>query len=605
MTPELREALSRYFDGDLPADESAPIEELLASSEEATDYLAQVSLLRRHLRYEPADLSPDVTRRVLAAIEKERPRRQARKLRFAAAFAAGLVGGIIFIGLALRQPAPVAAADLPDQVLAAQSLVTSLTANLQVVERGWHPDVPERRFTGTISYEAPETLWVEIRDETAYPSSNWVPNHVRFVVDEELAWSQSVAGCPTEALPDCTPSEPRVQVTTHREPFPDAFPAPLDLIVPAAGFSRAGEPDVLGFKEIDGRGAVGVEVSAAQTAALLDGLISAGNWREVHPTDRAELWLDEDALVPLALSIFPSDTSDRMLWAIRRGYNDPLDAPVLEVSWTEVSLGEGAVLESPDPPEGGQHVSSGFRDGQPADLKALTPQRLPDGMKMHRSGTITTGSQPAVSVASWSDGRAWLKTRWTHDWQASRLFGDLGNLVREVPLGPGVAYLNERGDRIALHGDEIDLVLEGSLPTEDLLEIVESLNITGRAVPEGWAEAASSTVDDARSVVQGLLLPADLEGFGPPAIRVDAGIAFFAYSGPGNRAFLLTQAVNRALSPPLEANVRGVTVGGSEGRYSPDQGLLEWSEGNLTISLTSTTLSLDELVVIAESLREQ
>ncbi len=51
--------------------------------------------------------------------------------------------------------------------------------------------------------------------------------------------------------------------------------------------------------------------------------------------------------------------------------------------------------------------------------------------------------------------------------------------------------------------------------------------------------------------------------------------------------------------------MRGVIVRGTDGRYSPDRGLLEWVEGNLAISLTSTTMSLDELVAIAESLREQ
>jgi hypothetical protein len=177
--------------------------------------------------------------------------------------------------------------------------------------------------------------------------------------------------------------------------------------------------------------------------------------------------------------------------------------------------------------------------------------------------------------------------------------------VREVPVGSDVAYVNEHGDRIALHGDGIDLVLVGSLPTEALLSVAESIDVTGRPVPRTWAEAASSSVDDARSAVDGLLLPVDLEGFGTPAIRVDTGIAILSYTGPGNRAFLLTQAVDSELSPPLEANMRGVTVRGIDGRYSPDRGLLEWVEGNLTIGLTSTTLALDELVGIAESLSER
>ena len=600
-----QEALSRYFDGELTEAETGDIEQLLLSSEEAREYLDRLGQLRQHLRYETVDLSPDVTRRVLAAIKETRPRRPVRRLRVAAAFVAGIVAGVAFIGLSIQEPAPVAAAEIPDQVLAAQGQVTSLTARLHIVERGWHPDVAERVFVGQIAYRAPESLWVEIRDNTAYPSSSWVPNHITFVVDEELAWSRSVAGCPTEALPNCTPSKPRLLNTTDREPFPDAFPAPLDLIVPVTSFSRAGEPGLLGFKEVDGRRAIGVVVTAAQVAPLVEGLISAGNWREVHPTDRVELWLDQDALVPLAFSVFPANTPDRRLWAIRRGYSDQAEVAVLEVTWTEVVLGGAMSTEFPQPPDQMQAASAGFRDESPTELEALTPGRLPDGMTIHRTGTIVTAAGPSVSVASWSDGRAWLKIRWTSDWRATRLFGELGTLVREVPLGTGVAYSNERGDRIGVHGNDVDLVLLGSLPTEILLEIAGSLDVTGRSVPNIWAEAATSTLSDAHAAVAGLLLPVELEGFGSPAIRVEPEIAILAYAGPGNRAFLLTEAVDDELSPPLEANERGVAVRGTDGRYSPDRGLLEWVEGNLVISLTSSTMSLEELVAIAESLREQ
>ncbi len=599
-----RETLSRYFDGEATPAETREMEQLLDSSAEARAYLDRLGRLRQHLRYETGDLNPDVTGRVITAIKEPSPRPPVRRLRVAAAFVAGIIAGVAFIGFSIRQPAPVAAAEIPDQVLAAQDRVKSLTAQLNIVERGWHPEVAERVFVGRIAYRAPESLWVEIRDNTAYPSSTWVPNHTTFVVDEKVAWSRSVAGCPTEALPGCTPSEPRLLVTTDREPFPDAFPAPLDLIVPVASFSRAGEPGLLGFREMDGRRAVGVEVTAAQVAPLLEGLIAAGNWREVHPTDRVELWLDQDALVPLAFSVLPADTPDRRLWAIRRGYSDQPDVPVLEVTWTDVAIGESTSTEFPRPPDQMQTVSAGFRDGSPTDLETFTPEGLPDGMTIHRSGSIATGSGPSVSVASWSDGRAWFKIRWTSDWQATRLFGALGTLVREVSLNSGVAYLNERRDRIGIHGDNIDLVLMGSLPTETLVEIAESLGVTGRSVPNTWAETATSTLSEAHAAVSGLLLPVDLEGFGAPAIRVEPEVIIFAYAGPGNRGFLLTEAIDVELSPPLEANVRGIVVRGIDGRYTPDRGLLEWVEGNLAISLASSTMSADELVAIAESLRE-
>jgi len=604
MAPDrLLETLSRYFDGELPPDEHAEIEQLVTSSDEARHYLDQAGLLRSLLRDETAETAPDVTTRVLAAIDRGPERRPARRLRVAAAFVAGVFGGVVFIGLALRQPTPVAVAEIPEQVLAAQSQVTSLTANLQLVERGWHPDIDERTFTGSISYRAPESLWIEIEDDTEYPADSWVPNHSTYVVDENNAWSSAVAGCPTEALPSCTPALPRVSVVHNREPFPDAAQAPLDLVVPVAGFSRAEEPEILGYETIGERPGVGVEVTAAQVAALLDGLTRIGNWREIHPTDRVELWLDRDALVPLAFTVYPADTEDRGLWAVRHGYQDSPETAILEVTWSDLSLGEPDV-GFPTPPRGVADADLGFVESTPPDLEALTPGDLPVGMTMHRSGTVTTGSGTSSHVVSWSDGRSWLKLRWTRDWDLSRLFGDLGALVREAPAGPGVVYLNERGDRIGVHGEDLDVVLTGSLPTGALLDVAASLDVIGHQVPETWAESATATVDDARSMVDGFKLPTGLEGFEDPAIHVEPGVAIVAFAGPGNRGFLLTQDADGELAPPLEAKVRGVTVQGNEGRYTPERGLLEWVEGDLTVSLTSTTLSLEELIVIGESLRE-
>ena len=600
---QLRRALSQYVDGELSTEETTELEDHLESSEEARGYLAQLQLLRRHLRYEPAAPTPDVTGRVLAAIQPERLRHPTRRrLSIAAAFVAGIIGGAVFIGLALRQPTQVAAADIPAQVLAAQSQVASLTARLDIIERGWHPTVPERTFSGTISYRAPESVWIEIDDTTPYPSAVWVPNDTVVVVDEDVAWTRGAAGCPTEALPDCTPPEPRLSVLTDREPFPDASAAPLDLIVPAAGFTRAGEPEFLGFRLVDQREAVGVEVTAAQVASLLEGLTDTGNWRDVHPTDRVELWLDRDALVPLALSVFPADSSDRRLWAIRRGYTDDPSVAILEVTWSEVAINQQMSSEFPPPPPGAAPPSAGFRARPASDLEEFMPRRVPEGMRIHRAGVVATESGPTVTVVSWSDGRAWLKIRSTTDWGGGWLFGDLGTLVRPVALGAGVAYLNERGDRVALHGQQVDLVVLGSLPTEVLVDLAGSLGVTGRPVPADWAEAATATLDQARAAVPGLIVPPDLQGFGLPAIRVDNDIATLAYAGPGNRGFRLAETVETELSPPLEANVRGVTVRGIEGRYSPDRGLLEWIERQLTISLTSTTLSLQELIVIAQSL---
>ncbi|HWL50405.1 MAG TPA: hypothetical protein VNT92_11045, partial [Acidimicrobiia bacterium] len=343
--------------------------------------------------------------------------------------------------------------------------------------------------------------------------------------------------------------------------------------------------------------------TAAQAAALIDGLISDGNWREVHPTDRVELWLDGTALVPLAMDVYPADTADRRLWAVRHGYVDSPDTPFLEVSWTEVTVNDTRQIELPAPPAGADESSYGFRDGEVDGLSVMNPSNVPDGMTLHRTGIVDTGAGPSVSVATWSDGRAWLKVRWTDDWDGNRLFGDLGALVRQVPIGTGVGYLDERGEKVGIHGVDIDVALMGSLPTGDLVDLAASLDVVGVAIPDIWAESGTATAQTASDDVEGLLIPRGLEGFGAPTIRSDVGVVTLAYAGAGNRAFLLTESGDGRLSPPLEANVRAVDVRGVEGRYSPDRGLLEWVESGLTISITSTTMTVDELVAIAGMLQ--
>lgn len=598
--PDQLEMLSRFVDDELSEDEASEVERLLASSAGARETLDHFLLLRRELREDEA--GPDVTSSVLATIRDAEERKPRLALRVAAAFLAGIIGGIAFIGLTPSPPSPMAAADVPAEVIAAQSLVTSLHAELSVIERGWNPEVTERRYTGSILFSSPESLRIEFEDETVYPSADWVPNHTTHVIDEDVEWSRAVARCPREALPSCTPAEPRLEATRNREPFPVVSTSALDVVVPVGGFVRAAEPTLLGHERRDGRVAIGIRVTAAQLDGLIDGLVGQGNWREFHPTDPVELWLDVETLVPLALSVYPADTADRELWAIRHGYTDETGEAVLEAEWRNVIVNDGDEIAYPPPPAGAATIDFGFVDEPPSAPDTLAPSELPEGMTLHRTGTIQVGSAPRVSTTTWTDGRAWLKLEWTRDWSGDRLFGDIGLPARQVAAGSGVGYLNERGDRIGLHGSVTDAVLTGSLPTSELVAVAGSIGMAGQPVPPTWAEAATATLDEAREAIDPVLAPSALEGFAAPAIRVESGSVSMSYAGAGNRGFVVTQTVGQALSPPLEAKMRGVTVRETEGRYNPELGVLEWMEGDLAVSLRSTSLSLAELLAIAESL---
>jgi hypothetical protein len=665
--------VSLAADGELAGERAGPLADHLAGCAACAAFQAHLAAIRQQLRFEPVGAVPDVAPRVLAAVGRRAPaavppaderrhappappppeerrgrllpvaaaagpagrpyRRPRRLLPVAAAFLAGAVVGATFVGLGGRRPSQVALADLPARVVAAQRTLTSLAAEVSLVERNWHPDVPERVLTGRLRYRAPESLALRLTDRTAYPSAAWVRDDVTLVVTGDRWWTRGPRGCPVEAQPGCTPRAPLVRLVERREPFADATPVPLDLVTPVRSFTPAAAPAPLGTRRVAGRDAEGVATTAAQVAPLLAGLAPAGNLRAFHPADPVELWLDQAALIPLALRVTVAPGGERQRWAAAHGYPDRPGQVVLDLTLRDVALNRPLEAGAfPPPPAGTRAEDAGFRDRPaPPAATAPVPAWLPAGFRPYRSGVAGgpggvrpggsggpqggpqvkgvpggcpggTGCGPRVAVRSWTDGRAWVKVRATGDWPGGRLFGDLGPLVRPLALGAGVAYASEDGGRVAVHGDGVDLVVSGSLAPADLVRVAASLPVTGRPVPAGWAEAATATLPQARAASPGLLRPRNPAGFAPPAVRVDGRIVTLAYAGPGSRGFLLVQAPGTRLTPPLDADARGVRVRRSDGRWSAERGQLEWVEGGRVLDLRSTTLSLEELLAIAASL---
>jgi len=323
---------------------------------------------------------------------------------------------------------------------------------------------------------------------------------VELVVDEDRAWTRGPADCPADAQPACTPPEPLVRGLVRREPFPDGAPAPLDLVVPVRSFAGGPEPPPLGTRAVGGgRRTIGVTATAAQIAPLLDGLRPAGNFRALYPADEVQLWLDEVALVPLALDVLPADDPDRALWANRRGYTDPAGVPVLEVRFGHVRLGAAAMApELPPAPPDAIRRDAGFADTDGAD-SGPAPGWLPEGMRPHRSGVAggAGGAGPPVAVRAWADGRAWLKVRMTRDWAGDRLFGALGDVVRPVETRGGTVYVGAAGTRVGVHGTQGDAVVTGTLSEQELVRVAATLGVRGVPVPTRWAEASSATIDRA------------------------------------------------------------------------------------------------------------
>jgi hypothetical protein len=572
----------------------------------------QLGTLRSRLRLVPAEPPPDLVGPVAARLREEQRDPQARRtrpapaapvrrrrltpawapaLRAAAVFLVAAAVGAAAVGVGGAPPA--SAADLRTLVLAAQHRVTGLDLSFELVEHGWHPDVPERRYGGLLRYAAPETLWLELFDNTRYPDASWPPNDVELVVDGDTAWSAGRPACPTAAVPECLPDEPTVRATTGREPFDPAVPVPLDLVVPVAAFQRAAEPAELGEATIAGRDAVGTRVTAAQIDGLLDGLGAAGNLRPVHPTDPVEVWLDAALGVPLEVVVRAADSSERRRWGLAQGLVDAPGEPVL--TWRVTRFAARDLGGVAAPPDGAETTAGPFAVGPAAAVPE--PDWLPAGMRPHRRGTAGN-----VHVATWSDGRAWLKIRAHPAWPGGRLFGAAGEPVRRVPAGDGVAYLATSSGRVLVHAADVDVEVSGSLDGTDLLRIAASLDLAGRPVPPDWAEAATTTLAEVVEDVPGLLTVADPAGFDGPAVRHTDGVVTANWAGDGARGFVLTQRPGDVLRPPLDAVVIGVAVRGTAGRWSPSRGELEWTEAGAVRSLRSRTLGLHDLLGIAARL---
>jgi hypothetical protein len=465
-----------------------------------------------------------------------------------------------------------------------------LSADLVIVERGFHEAVPERIYSGSIDYIAPEQLSIELVDTTSYPTDEWLPN------DVEMAFSNGdtvvVAGspCPVAALPGCL-VEPTTRALVDQPPFDDGVLRPLEIVGPGRSLNWPSDIEVVGLTSLEGRAAIQVKSTVA-AVELIGAITDNGAWRDLHPTDPVVMWLDEETLVPLRIEVFASNSPERELWQLRRGYDDDprVERPVLIVELSRVVTRPGEVaVEAPD-----GAPSGGFVD---IDVALVTPV-LPEGFEPHRSGRWQLGDGGEVEVATWSDGRSWLMVETTADWEEPGLFGLSTPFVEPIELGHGsLAYVAPTGDTLAIHGESRDLLISGTVPRAALLEAAASLDVPGVKIPEDWLQG--STVEIER-LPAGTLVP-DAEGWSVLG-RVGEGETTLLMTGSGTRSVLVTQSEGTRLEPPTGPDYSEVTVRGATGRYDASTATLEWVEDDRIVRMRSDTVAMDDLLELAATL---
>ena len=547
---------------------------------EGEAFLEAARRLRSQARVEEAATPPDVTDAVLARVRPRssaEPRsRRSLGLVAAAVFAiAALATGFLVRTGGPLGPGP-ALADVGDDVLEAQADVRSLDAEITLVERAAHPDVPERRYAGRLRYDAPERLWLHLEERTA-PPAGWPSNDIDLVVDEQLAWSSGLRACPVGQQPGCLRADTRI--VTGAVPFAADHVAPLDLVVPAGAFLPSAE-----VASSETGAVIVLETTVARLQQAIDGLRAGGALRSVHPTDRVRLELDEAAFTIRRLTVYSGGAPSRVTWAATNGYHESAGIPILDL---RVQAGRLPSSPTPDPPAGPAR-SAGFDDRRA--VGAPLPAYLPPGWSPHRSGVIeTTG--PSLETRSWSNGRAWIRLDATADPTGGRLLGEIGALARPIEVGDGIGYTDPGGRVVSLHTGDLEVTLTGSVPLDTLLRVAASLPLRGEPLPPGWAQA--NALDD---LPQGALRPD-----GPLLARYDGADLVLAVPGPGATSAVLLQRPGTRPAPP-SPEVVAASVRGLEGRYDPVTGSLDWVEDGWLRRLGSDGLDLDALLALAEGL---
>jgi putative zinc finger protein len=619
----VRRQLSARMDGAADRLVDGALDAHVAGCAGCRAFLAGAERVREVARLEPAGPVPDLVPRIMAEVRRVSTARRIPRWRppawsrYAAAFAAGaLVAAIVAGGLpgVRRSPSPALAMEIPGEIARASAEVTSYRATFRILERGFHPRVPERHFVADVAFRAPEEFRARIRDLTAYPGGEWPRNDVTLAVDADRWILDAPRTCPRQALPSCAPGGRDVRAVRGRAPFDGDATLPTDVVMPVRTLAGSDRVRVVGESSVLGRRAVVVELAYRDATPLFGYLFEAGTWRPFFPHDRVLVSLDAESWFPLAYEVRAASSPERRLWAERNGLRPEAAGEILfRAEARSLDTAPSKLPAIPSVPRAADH---GFRD-RPVDELAAVIGRQPlaptdlQGLQPYRTGSFVSGGHPPDEVLlSYARGLSWLVITETRSWDQPALFGDVSSLVQRVRLpGLGVAYyepaIGALGRHLAIHAEGWDVALESNLPRPALLAVARSLPVHGLAAPERWL--GQDTLAEARASAPYLLLPTPLPaGYRISTVFIEApGVTMYLRRDGAELDggwIRLYQAEGVALPPPLEPEPLAVRVRGTTGRYLPTSGELEWVEDGVYRSLGGTALDLRGLLSVAESL---
>lgn len=589
-----RAELSARLDGELDQETNALVDEHLLECAECRAYESAQHKLRRTLRLFPADPTPDVAPAVMAAVGARAINPWPVRIRLASL--SGIAAALLILATSLpvldSGPQIADAQEISRRVLAAARELDTYRATFEIVERGWHPDLQERRFRADVWYRAPESLRIRVRDRTAYPSGSWPVNDVDLIATPSRSWIREPYACPPEALPGCAvgtgTDEMRV---VNRQPFDGTSTAPGDIVVPLETLAEADAFTVEGTATVAGRSAYRIQLSYLEAFPLIDALQAGGLWAPVLPLDRIKVWIDRETWFPLRFEVHrPGDRTPRLEVTARRFEQpDRIDAAIFDAPLSGVVR------------DGGFKGTNAPEAPAPAYTAGLSP---------YRSGTLAG----RTSLVSYSRGMTYLKLI-----RRPATSPDITDASEVVELRPGsFGYYRPAGSglprAVDIYGRGDHIRIESNLRRDELMRVAASVPVDGRAPTRVKAGGAVNIrlEPNAAAAISFALQPSRL----PPGYRMlsatlrripDGDELSIVYSGsqstPEGAQIRLFQSVRIAQLPPSSEDLVAVNVDGSPGRWSIERGELEWIDRGVYRSIASPSFDLGTMLDIAGSLR--
>lgn len=614
----VREELSARLDGEANDAMAAAVDEHVAACAPCREHEERLWSVRRAVRARAAERVPDLTAPILARISEERrsrPRAQRRE-RVRYAFVGAAASIVVLLAASLpwssRPPGSATAAELVAGVRAAARTLESYEATFTVRETGWLATVPDRRFNVALAYAAPERVALRIDDRTTYPSEVWPRNDIVLVSDGTSLSVREPATCPRDALPDCSPRTTERRVIVDRQPFDGIHRVPTDAVLPLTTLAGPEGLEIRGTGTVLGRSAHAVALRYGQAIPLIESFQVGGLWRDFHPSDEVELWLDRATWFPLKVEVRAADSTERADWAARNGYRDRAGTTLLRITATS--------LAETDPPPGSFAVNErgivrtgGFRARDLDELgSSLIPRDL-GGLDPYRAGEAG-----AATIVAWARGINYVKLV---ERPAAGALEDL--IAEEVRLGAiGPAYYlpaSERDPRrlIMFTGDRT-IRLESNLPRADLLRIASSISVRTRQVASAdlvgrkgaWARRVNpedlrtiNIAPDPSFMPEGYAARVGLLLYGPIGNKTLNVYYRRAEAEIGGSGIQITRSVPADRLTPSSKDLIGTTITGDiQGRWSIERSELEWIDDGIYNAITVPGFDRATALRIARSL---